>query len=156
MKAPVVSNTSSIIALDRVGQLGLLHDLYSTIVVPPAVVREAQVRLELPSWIVEMPLAQPVGARILRASLGPGESEAIALALECEARLLILDDWAARRLAQTIGLHVAGTLALLVHAKRRGLLSEVKPVLDALIAQGFRASDTLRERVLLSAGESVS
>ena len=151
---PVVSDTSPIIALDGIGRLGLLRELYGEVLVPPAVAQEAAPRTELPAWIVQTALEQAVGPRILMASLGPGESAAIALALEREARLLILDDLPARRLAQAIGLPVAGTLAVLVRAKRRGLLVEIKPDIDALMSNDFRVARALREAILLNAGES--
>ena len=54
---------------------------------------------------------------MLRASLGPGESEAISLALEAHADLLIVDDRPARRLAQALGTPIIGTLGVLFAAK---------------------------------------
>ena len=89
------------------------------------------------------------------ASLGRGESAAIALAIERDARLLILDDLPARRLAQAIGLPITGTLAVLLHAKRRGLLAEIRPEIDAIMDHGFRVADALRETILLRAGEQL-
>ena len=150
---PIVADTSPIIALDRIGKLDLLRRLHGQVLVPPAVAQEMAPRTELPAWIVETALEQPAASRVLMASLGRGESAAIALAVERAARLLLLDDLPARRLAQAIGVPVAGTLAVLLHAKRRGLLAEIKPDIDGLITNSFRVSDALRERVILEAGE---
>ena len=149
---PVVSNSSSIIALDRVGQLELLSKLFNRLTVPPAVVREVA-PIRLPEWLEVQPLTQPLGSQVLRAALGDGESEAISLAVEVKARWIILDDRAARRLAQSLSLPVIGTLGLLLAAKRRGLLSLVRPSLDALMSHGFRVAPTLYARVLGDAGE---
>ena len=103
-QGPVVSNSSPLIALDQIGRLALLHDPFSTVVVPPAVVRETSPRLALPAWVTKLPLGQPIGARVLSASLGCGEREAICLAVECNARWLVLDDRPARRLAASLAL----------------------------------------------------
>ena len=58
---PVVSNSSPIIALDRIGQLELLSELFAQLTVPPAVVREVA-PIRLPEWVVAQPLTQPVGS----------------------------------------------------------------------------------------------
>jgi predicted nucleic acid-binding protein len=70
--APVVSNASPLIALEHIGQPQLLEQLFGIVRVPPAVVSEVTPSVSLPAWIREHALAQPVGPRILGASLGPG------------------------------------------------------------------------------------
>jgi predicted nucleic acid-binding protein len=151
--SPVVSNASPLISLDRIHQLALLQQVFGTITVPPAVVRETAARLTLPAWIVEQPLNQPLAPVILGASLGAGESETLALALEVRAAWVVLDDRPARRLAQALGLPVMGTLGVLLVAKRRGLLSVIRPSLDALVQTGFYVAPPLYDQVLQSAGE---
>ena len=80
--ALVVSNASPLIALEQIGHLQLLEQLFGSVLIPPAVVRKVAATVALPGWIEQHGLAQPVGPRILSASLGPGESEAISLAPE--------------------------------------------------------------------------
>jgi predicted nucleic acid-binding protein len=75
------------------------------------------------------------------------------LALETHARLVILDDRPARRLAQSLGLTVIGTLGILLAAKQRQLIATVQPSLDALLQHDFRISQRLYEQVLLDAQE---
>ena len=150
---PIVSNSSPLIALTQIRQLELLERLFITVLVPTAVTREA-VSVVLPAWIVERSLSQPIGPRILRASLGAGESEAMSLALEVGARWVILDDRPARRLAEVLGLPVIGTLGVLLASKRRGFLSAVRPRLDDLVNSGFRIAPDLYERIVTDAGES--
>ena len=149
---PVVSNSSPLIALEQIGNLNLLQKLFATVLIPPAVTRETT-SVVLPSWITEGPLTQPIGPQILHASLGPGESEAISLALEVRARWVILDDRPARRLAAALNLPVIGTLGVLLASKRRGFLLAVRPCIDALVNHGFRVAPDLYERVLSDAGE---
>jgi uncharacterized protein len=68
---------------------------------------------------------------------------------------VLLDEELGRRIASELGLPVVGTLALLLRAKRQGMLAAVGPVLDAMAAQGRYVSDRLRRDVLRAAGESV-
>jgi hypothetical protein len=149
----VVADTSPLIALQRIDQLGLLKALFEEVLVPPAVARELAPRLTLPAWIHERALQQPIAREVLRASLGPGESEAISLALEIHADQLILDERAGRRVAEALGLRVAGVLGLLVLSKQRGLIPAVRPHVDVLLATGFRADPDLVELILWRAGE---
>jgi predicted nucleic acid-binding protein len=117
------------------------------------VAREVGPRLALPPWVRERALQQPIAREVLRASLGPGESEAISLALEIHADRLIVDERAGRRVAEALGIRVAGVLGLLVLAKQRGLVPFVRPHLDALLQSGFRADPELVKRILRRAGE---
>jgi uncharacterized protein len=152
--APVISNASPLIALEQTGHLDLLKGLFSTVLIPPAVVREVAPTVTLPTWVSEHTLTQPIGPQILRAALGPGESEAICLALEISAQWVILDERPARRLAQALGLPVIGTLGILLASKRRGLLTAVRPCIDALVNLGFHISPGLYDLVLADAGET--
>jgi predicted nucleic acid-binding protein len=90
----------------------------------------------------------------LRQELGAGEAEAIVLALETEAELLLMDERIGRENAHHLGLHYTGLIGTLIAAKHRGLISAIKPYLDDLrkIA-GFRVANTLYRRVLMDEGE---
>jgi predicted nucleic acid-binding protein len=85
--------------------------------------------------------------------LGPGETEAISLALDISVDWIVLDDEPARRLAESLGLPVIGTLGLLLLAKRRRIIDTVKPLADALVVVDFRATPALLASVLRQAGE---
>jgi uncharacterized protein len=151
--AVVVADASPLIALHQIGMLDLLRSEFGEVVVPPAVVRE--IRPSVPSlpWITERPLGQPLASRVLRASLGPGESEALSLAVELHAVRFVVDERAARRIAEGLGLSVIGTLGILLAAKRKGSLERVRPSIEALISRGFWVAPRVVERVLLAAGE---
>ena len=144
----------SVIALEQIGHLDLLKGLFSAVLIPPAVIREVAPTVTLPAWVSERALTQPIGPQILRIALGPGESEAISLALEIGAQWVILDERPARRLAQALRLPVIGTLGVLLASKRRGLLTAVRPCMDALVNVGFHISPGLYDLVLADAGES--
>jgi uncharacterized protein len=148
----VVADSSPLIALVRVEQLSLLEKLFGEVLVPPAVARE--VGRSLPGFISERALSRPLPAAVLRASLDPGESEAISLALELRAERVILDDRPARRLAKVLGLPVIGVLGILHAAKEKALLPAVRPILDALVTNRFRITPQLYEWLLAEAGEA--
>jgi len=74
-------------------------------------------------------------------------------ALELREAVVVLDDALARRVAETLGLNVTGTLGLLLDAKRAGLITAVGPLLDQLEALRFRLAPHTRTAVLKLAGE---
>ena len=91
---------------------------------------------------------------LLRAELDEGEAEAIALAHEIRADVVLLDERDARRAAMRMGLKVLGTVGILIGGKQTGKLVSLREQLDALRFQGkFRISQQLCDRVLREAGE---
>ena len=89
----------------------------------------------------------------LRSRVGLGEAEAIVLAQQIRADAVVLDDATARHIAEQEGCRVVGLLGLLINGKRRGLLSTVKPLLDAMRETGFFVGDDLYTAILRQAGE---
>ena len=85
-------------------------------------------------------------------NLGLGESAVIDLALALRVPVL-MDDRLGRRLARHLGLTVIGSGGLLLVAKRRGLVSAVRPWLEALRANGYHFSPALLAELLARAGE---
>ena len=116
--APVVADASALLALSKLDRLELLRDLFHQVSIPPTVSREiSRTLLRLPDWI-QVVAPSSVGASRKIVGLHQGEIEAIALALEVSASLLILDDLPARRHALGLGLAIIGTAGVLVMAKR--------------------------------------
>jgi predicted nucleic acid-binding protein len=118
-----------------VNKLHLLPDLYAEIVVPPAVERELLrngIRLEF-SWTRVVAPRNQSEVTVLREQLDPGEAEAIVVAGELAADLLLVDETRGRRIAVDRGLEVTGLLGVLAEAKARGLISLCQPVLDDMI-----------------------
>ena len=90
----------------------------------------------------------------MRQELDAGEAEVIVLALETEAKMLLMDERVGREVARHLGLRFTGLIGVLVEAKHNGVLSAVKPHLDALRnVAGFRIRDVLYARVLEDEGE---
>ena len=158
----VVPNAGPLIALARIGQLDLLRTLCGELRIPPPVYHEVAVpdgtrsgALEVRSatWIHVNEVCDHTAVELLGERLGAGESAAIVLGLEQGADLLLMDEARGRRVAESRGLKVTGTLGLIVEAKQRGLLRAVTPLMDALLAAGFRMSEGLYETARLLAGE---
>ncbi len=158
----VVANAGPLIALARIGQLGLLRALYGRLHIPQAVWREVvelgqgkigASEVGLADWIKVVPVQDKMAVRILRGRLDPGESQSIVLALEIGADLLLMDEARGRRVAEMQGLHITGTIGTLLVAKRRGMLTEVTSLLDELQVAGFRMSRALYRAACTLAGE---
>jgi hypothetical protein len=157
----VICNTSPIQYLYQVELLHVLHALAGHIVIPPAVAEElstgrtAGVSLPDPTTLDWVTIRRPTSAAVvpLVTDLGPGEAEVLMLALEALDAIVVLDDALARRAAAMLGLRVAGTLGLLLNAKRAGLIPAIAPILDQLHALRFRLASHTRSAVLALAGE---
>ena len=104
-------------------------------------------------WVLRESVRDLASVDRLCARLGRGESEAILLARELVADLLVIDDSAARRVAETEGQRVVGLVGLLIYAKQRGFVTEVKPLLDEMVASGFFLDEPRYQSILRRAGE---
>ena len=158
----VVSDASPLISLAVVGCLDVLRSLYERVIIPEAVYQEITGVPGLPGaltiqeleWIVSQPVQNETIVRALQGELDYGEAEALALAVELQADLILIDERRARAIAARMGLSVVGVLGVLVEAKHKALVPLLKPILDALITQaGFWVSQHLYERVLHVVGE---
>ena len=150
----VVSDASPLIALSSVDRLDLLHLLFDKVSIPVMVRDEvvgekSKTTGELPSFIRVEPVAAEFPVRFLRMNLHAGESEAITLALERGIQGIILDDKHAREIATNLGLKVIGTLGVLILAKRKGFLFEVRPIIAQIIDRvNFRIAPSVLNRAL--------
>nr|WP_196601569.1 DUF3368 domain-containing protein [Gloeocapsopsis dulcis] len=146
--------------------MDLLRQLYAVIIIPTAVYNEmvnldkivpGAAEVQTLPWIQAQTVtdAQRVkDAQTSQSNIDLGEAEAIILALELNANLLLMDERRGRVLAVDLGLNVAGLLGVLLQAKRNGLISIVKPLMDQLIKQvDFRVSSQLYVTILQAAGE---
>lgn len=162
----VISDTSAITNLAAIQHLHLLPQLYARVTIPEAVYRElvdinppvpGAIEAQSAAWLeVRQILDRALVDRLqTEARLDFGESEAIALAVELNADLLLIDERRGRAEADRLGLRITGLLGILVEAKCRNLIVAVKPLMDALIATSeFRVSPILYTQILEMVEES--
>jgi predicted nucleic acid-binding protein len=157
----VVSDTSPIRALAHLGLIEILRQLYGTVVIPTAVrielgnaLTSENLRTAIPEWMQIRAPSNIAEVSRLRIELDPGESEAIALAVEIHADYLLIDEWAGREVAASMGLTRVGVIGVLLQAKRHGIIPAIRPLIDRLRGEiKFRISDALYARVMHDAGE---
>lgn len=94
----IISDTSCLIALDRIGQLEILHKLFSTITTTFDVQKEFE--KPLPNWISIKQVENKERIRELEQTLDTGEASAISLALETAHSILIIDEKRGRSVAR--------------------------------------------------------
>jgi predicted nucleic acid-binding protein len=162
-EGPIVCNTGPLIALAMAGHLGVLPRLYRRILIPEAVFQEAvgsgmgrigAEEIAAADWVEPIPDSLPLEP-LLAKELGPGESAVIAAAHHLGARLVLLDERRARRIAEhAYGLRVKGSAGILVSAKRAGLVPLLRPLLEKMRDQGYYLSQRIIDRALAEAGEA--
>lgn len=159
----VISNTTPLIALDACNQLDLLRSLYGRIIIPEEVDREltrggstalttgltAAHRI----WIKVLPLSTLPSAPLL-ARLDSGEAEVITLAIELGASLVLIDEKIGLKVAREQGLKALGSVGILLLAKKKGLLPEIKPHLHEMHSKGISLSNKFIEWAIIQAGET--
>lgn len=153
---PYVADSGPLLAFARAQQLAVLATVLEAVLIPEAVYTEMVVAgagkpgaetIQQAPWIIRMVIRDTTQADRLPHHLGHGEREALVLA--AEQRLpLVVDDRAARQYAQETGLPHLGSLRVLQEAKRRGVLPQVRPTLDALVTAGLYLSETLYDTFL--------
>jgi predicted nucleic acid-binding protein len=160
---PIVCDTTILLYLGRIGQIDVLPALFDPVWVPETVGLELDMgRLlrrdtvdpkHLP-WATLVPVSQVMMDTLPPNRLGPGEQAVIAYAFAHSGSVAGLDDLQARQVAEALGLTVAGTLGVLLRAKRAGLIPAVRPLVNAVVAEGFHLSPELY-RVMLDLADEV-
>jgi hypothetical protein len=162
----VVVDSSVLITLAAGEQFHLLREFYSTIHIPPEVWSETtasrksfgvqEVRqAKTEGWLIVQSPRDLAKVSALPLNLQPGETEALALALEISGSLLLVDDAQGRKAAAALGIAYTGTLGVLLRAKAEGKIAALKPVLGLLATRTtFWLSPTVESAALKQAGES--
>ena len=159
----VISDSTPIISLTKIGMLGALGTFYNEVLIPNAVYNEVCSNPEFSdeanvikksSFIKVQAVNNEQSVKILRASgLDLGESEAIVLADSLTNSLLLMDERKGRQIAQSMGIKITGTLGILIQAKKSGMVNEIKPLLDALLNANVRISEALYNSILKQVDE---
>jgi predicted nucleic acid-binding protein len=145
MLDPIIADTSTLIALEKIGLLPILCKIYKEVVIPESVIEEFG-NLTLPCLTIRKVESNLLKLLIIDLNLGKGEADAIALASQTGLRIII-DDSKARKVAENMGLKLTGTIGVLMKAERLGLLSNVQNKVRELKEKGFYVSDELIEEI---------
>ena len=153
------SDTGPILALARIDQLDLLRQLFGNLFIPPAVRAEIKDEISVAAvatadWITVQAVHDMLAVQLLQEELDAGECEAIILAKELTADLILIDERSATRRARMLGLPVIGTLGVLLLGKQVGQLVALRPLLERLRSIEFHMSTDLFEHVLSAADET--
>ena len=158
----VVTDSTVLIGLAKLGKLTLLKEIFSKVSIPEEVFKEVVERgknkpgsklIMESAWVETKAVKDKTQVNFLMGSLERGEAEVLALARELEADLILLDEEKARKSAIIAGFNVMGLLGLFNLAKNLGLIHEVRPLINELMAKKFRISDKIIEEALKKAGE---
>lgn len=156
----VVSNTTPIISLLKIGRLSILKDLYNEIYIPKEVYNELEKGknktyykdLSKIDWIKIKKIKDEKSLSYFL-DLDKGEAETIVLTNEIDADLIIIDETLGRFHAEKANLKITGTLGVLLKAKKNGIIQEMKPLLHELKEKGIWLSKKLIDKILTLANE---
>ena len=139
-KKPIISDTSCLIILDNIGELDLLKKLFDTVTITPQI--ETEFGKMLPNWIIKEQANKKLYTTISK-TLDSGEASAIALALEKENYLLIIDDLKGRKYARSLNLNFTGTIGIIAKAALNNKIKNAFEILDKIQNTNFRVSNKL-------------
>jgi predicted nucleic acid-binding protein len=151
MQKIIIADTSCLILLHKIREFGLLKKLYGEIIITSTIKQEFG--SALPSWVAVKDPSSQASHDIIATSVDKGEASAIALGLEENNPLLILDDLKARRMASSLGINYTGTMGVLSEAKQTGLINSIKPVIAKIRETNFHITEELERKILTACGE---
>lgn len=159
----IISNSTPLINFSAIHRLDILEQLFGKIYIPSAVEKEVFVKgqhypsiseLRKATFIETLEVKNNLLSAALKRDLDDGEAEAIALALENNGKLLLLDEVTGRMFAESYDIPFIGSIGCLVDAKRKGLIPAIKPLLDKMqIEARFWINKKLYHRIIEDNGE---
>ena len=158
----IISDTSPICYLVLIDCIEVLPILYKNVIIPQAVYQELQAEKtpkavkewieNYPNWLIIRNITNASDSELDK--LDQGEREAIILAEEIKANLLIVDDRAARNLANKRGLKIIGLLGILIDAARNNLI-DLPTKINQLQETTFFISPKLLQSILSQYQEKI-
>ena len=155
----VVSNATPIITLSSIGKIDILKYFFEKVYIPQAVYDEIKSKKAFGYQEIEdkffevITIEDSFAQDILLNDLDLGEAQTIVLAKELNADIVLIDETIGYNIARSQKLNVKRTLSFLIVAKERGLIEEVKPLLDEMIENGRWISRRVYGDVLRECGE---
>lgn len=162
MNRKIVCNSSPIIGLSIICRLDLLWQLFDEVIISEAVyndnIKNETGIVELEKAIIQKNIfvykVKNNGlVQQLYGKLHYGEIETIVAAKELNIKYVVIDEKAARNLAEAMSLKPIGIVGVLLLAKKKNKINEIKPYLDILVSRKFRISNKIYKLALQEAGE---
>lgn len=138
----VISDASCLILFNNIDRLDILQDLFGEVWITSSVMEEY--KLELPTFIAVRDPVDTGRHDALKLMLEAGEASSIALAAETPNSKIIIDEKKGRRIAESMGLDVTGTVGVLLEATAKGLVDPGSELADKIDQAGFRLSTKLK------------
>lgn len=166
----IVSDTTPLISLMKAGQLNVLQNLYGEILIPEAVYneltsnktyREEAELIAKADFINVVQLVEKCIANTFQQKTGldRGESEAIVYVMNIKADILLMDEALGRKVARELGIHIQGTIGVLLEAFDRKILSsdDIREAIQRLRITKRHISEQLYQYALkyIAASENV-
>lgn len=159
----IVSNATPLINFGAIRRLDILERLFHQLIIPLAVKQElfekgilypSTATLEAATFLETRVVQNVNQCESLKVDLNEGEAEAIALALELNAALLLIDEVEGRRVAASYQIPFTGSIGCLVQAKKQGIIVAIKPLIDAMQTTArFWVSHQLYQTILAENNE---
>jgi len=137
----IIADTSFLISLSKIGEIELLRKLFNKVSITSTIAMEFN--SELPIWIEVIDNQSDKKIKLLEQDLDKGESSAIALALELDNPLLIIDDLKARKLSKKLQINFIGTIAVLIKSIELGFIKDKRKLIEKIRSTNFHFSDEL-------------
>jgi predicted nucleic acid-binding protein len=155
----IVADTGAIISLVHIGQIDVIEKVFDDFYIAKAVWIELN-NYDNPDF--DNSILTGLKTRVKEISsknyllmvMDFGESESVILFEELHADFLLIDDNKARLVAESLNINCIGTIGLLLKAKQKGLITELKPIFEKLIKVGRYISRKLLNDILIKIGES--
>ena len=149
----VVTDASPLNYLVLINAEHVLPRLFGEVLVPAAVIEELT-HVRTPTKVRDRVSAPPTWLRVTTTAggfpderLGPGESAAIAIAIDVAADALLIDERDGTGVARRLGIKTVGTLATLAMAAEIGAVN-LEEAFHALRSTSFRATPSLLDALL--------
>jgi predicted nucleic acid-binding protein len=147
MRRVVISDTSCLIILSKIGCLSILQSLFGEVLVTEEIKNEFGETL--PTWINVKQVKSQQIEKILELNVDEGEASAMALYLEqTEDALLIIDERKGRLIAKDLGIKIIGTIGIILKAAELGFINNLTEIIEKLEQAEFRLSPKLKQQLL--------
>lgn len=155
----LIADSSALVALAIVDKLEILDKLFGQVLIPLAVYDEITIENREESKKLlnySKDRVKDISSKInFNITLGKGESESIILYKEENADFLLCDDKKAKKFAQSFGMNVVGSLGILLKAKDKRLIGEIRPLITILKSSKVFIDDKIYHIVLEMAVELI-